>query len=430
MISSAYSYYLSQYGNRNSAKYDNSAKKPSDVKRSYGRVISMNRITPAYKVDLSPAAQKRAIDLKENARELSSIADDLTGPDGKNMTVRQKAISDNPDVVSAKYIGKGSPDVQSFDVTVHQLATPQVNIGNYLPPGSKYMQPGEYSFDISLSGLTYEFQFGISPDDTSKSVQERLARLINRSNIGITAEVFSDEMGNTALSITSKATGTTGLKPTLFDIKDNEPPDSPRGSTIHTLGLNRVSQYPANAIYTVDGKEFSSQTNYVTINNTFSLIFHQEQDEPPIAISLKADADAVVDTIEELVGGYNNLISIATDDSHGTFAGSEKLKRQFNSIAHAYGSMLSSNGLDISDNGSISVNADVIKSLAENDSLNNIFESLGNFKNAIKDTAERIAMDPMDYGNNKIIAYKNPKRLTTDPYNTSAYSGMLFNGYI
>lgn len=36
----------------------------------------------------------------------------------------------------------------------------------------------------------------------------------------------------------------------------------------------------------------------------------------------------------------------------------------------------------------------------------------------------------MDYVNNKIIAYKNPTRTYNDPYNLSAYTGMMFNGYI
>lgn len=35
----------------------------------------------------------------------------------------------------------------------------------------------------------------------------------------------------------------------------------------------------------------------------------------------------------------------------------------------------------------------------------------------------------MNYVNNKIVAYKNPKYAFNDPYNLSAYSGMMFNDY-
>ena len=48
----------------------------------------------------------------------------------------------------------------------------------------------------------------------------------------------------------------------------------------------------------------------------------------------------------------------------------------------------------------------------------------------VKTKAENIALNPMDYVNNKIIAYKNPTRTYNDPYNLSAYTGMMFNGYI
>ena len=44
--------------------------------------------------------------------------------------------------------------------------------------------------------------------------------------------------------------------------------------------------------------------------------------------------------------------------------------------------------------------------------------------------ADDISINPMNYVNNKIVAYKNPYKPVNDPYNLSAYSGMMFNGYI
>ena len=74
MISSAYSYYLSQYAARETARTDNAARRPSDLRRAYNKMLGINRLAPAYKTDVSLEAQKYAIDLKENARELSSVA--------------------------------------------------------------------------------------------------------------------------------------------------------------------------------------------------------------------------------------------------------------------------------------------------------------------------------------------------------------------
>lgn len=430
MISSAYSYYLSQYGSRQSSRRDIAARKPSDVKRSYNKLLKLNRTTPAYKTDFSIAAQKYAIDLKENARELSSIASQLSGNSSSGMIIRQSAVSDNPDVVSVEYSGRGSSGVKAFDVSVRQLATPQINSGNYLPPASKILATGEYSFDLSISDITYEFEFAVNDNDTSKSVQEKISRLINRSNIGLDASIASDDMGNTALVVKSVSTGVGGTKPVIFEVRENMTEASKKTSAVDTLGLNRVLQYPANAVYSIDNNEKTSASNVIRINHAFELTFHKVQEVPPVSISLKADADAAVDSINDLMTGYNKLISVATDDTKSSFSGSERLRKQFVSLTHAYSSLLTSSGLDINDNGSITVNVDSVKDLIDNNSLDSIFDGLSKFKDAVQDAAEQIAMNPMDYVNNKIIAYKNPHRITSDPYNPSAYTGMMFNGYV
>ena len=72
MISSVYSYYLAQYGHKTNSKYDTHTK--AQLKNTYGRVLKSNSQTPTYKTDMSEAAQKYAIDLKENAREATVTA--------------------------------------------------------------------------------------------------------------------------------------------------------------------------------------------------------------------------------------------------------------------------------------------------------------------------------------------------------------------
>ena len=106
MISSVYSYYLAQYGHKTNSKYDTHTK--AQLKNTYGRVLKSNSQTPTYKTDMSEAAQKYAIDLKENARELSNIANELSGSDGHGMVFKKSAVSDNPDAVTATFIGDSS----------------------------------------------------------------------------------------------------------------------------------------------------------------------------------------------------------------------------------------------------------------------------------------------------------------------------------
>lgn len=426
MISSVYSYYLSQYGNKSNSKYDSHTR--TQLKNTYSKVVKINSQTPVYKLDLSTAAQKYAIDLKEHARALENITEDLSdGADG-TMTFKKSAVSSNASAVNASYItdfGAASDD-ESFDINVKQLACSQLNTGNYLQPRSKHIKPGEYSFDLSINDVIYEFQFKVDNSETTNNIQNKIARLINRSNIGLTANIKEDSLGNTAINIESESTGINGTTPVIFSIKSD---DANNQLLIDTLGLDRVTQYPSNAIFDVDGDERSSMSNSITINKAYDVKLSKVTEEP-VTISLKADADSIVESLNELVAGYNNLISVTNDENNNHFQGTEKLQNEIASIARSYKKQLADSGLSLNKDGTISADKEVIINADNKDSLSHIYESLNSFKNSIKEKAEDIALNPMDYVNNKIIAYKNPLRSFPDPYNLSAYTGMMFNGYI
>lgn len=426
MISSVYSYYLSQYGNKSNSKYDSHTR--TQLKNTYSKVVKINSQTPVYKLDLSTAAQKYAIDLKEHARALENITEDLSdGTDG-TMTFKKSAVSSNASAVNASYItdfGAASDD-ESFDINVKQLACSQLNTGNYLQPRSKHIKPGEYSFDLSINDVIYEFQFKVDNSETTNNIQNKIARLINRSNIGLTANIKEDSPGNTAINIESESTGINGTTPVIFSIKSDDANNQP---LIDTLGLDRVTQYPANAIFDVDGDERSSMSNSITINKAYDVKLSKVTEEP-VTISLKADADSIVESLNELVAGYNNLISVTNDENNNHFQGTEKLQNEIASIARSYKKQLADSGLSLNKDGTISADKEVIINADNKDALSHIYESLNSFKNSIKEKAENIALNPMDYVNNKIIAYKNPLRSFPDPYNLSAYTGMMFNGYI
>lgn len=426
MISSVYSYYLSQYGNKSNSKYDSHTR--TQLKNTYSKVVKINSQTPVYKLDLSTAAQKYAIDLKEHARALENITEDLSdGADG-TMTFKKSAVSSNASAVNASYItdfGAASDD-ESFDINVKQLACSQLNTGNYLQPRSKHIKPGEYSFDLSINDVIYEFQFKVDNSETTNNIQNKIARLINRSNIGLTANIKEDSLGNTAINIESESTGINGTTPVIFSIKSD---DANNQLLIDTLGLDRVTQYPSNAIFDVDGDERSSMSNSITINKAYDVKLSKVTEEP-VTISLKADADSIVESLNELVAGYNNLISVTNDENNNHFQGTEKLQNEIASIARSYKKQLADSGLSLNKDGTISAHKEVIINADNKDALSHIYESLNSFKNSIKEKAENIALNPMDYVNNKIIAYKNPLRSFPDPYNLSAYTGMMFNGYI
>lgn len=431
MINSVYNYYAAQYGHREYSKYDTHSK--AQLKSAFGRLQKINSQTPSYKIDFSDAALKYAIDLKENARELSQIADELSDESTDSITYKRSATSSSPQVIDAEYIGDSCvQDYEPLEVTVSQLACPQTNTGNFLQPNSKPFAAGEYSFDLQVQDLTYQFEFGVNDTDTVTDTQQKIARLINQADIGLNAQLLTDGLGNSAISITSDATGIRGISPTIFHIQSQNPSDASNSNTelVSTLGLDRVTQYPANAVYSVNGTTATSVSNEVTIDNNYVLTFFDTTGKAPVTISMNTDTDAIADSIGELIGGYNNLISVTANDANEHFEGNEKLKKDFAGIAKSYNHLLNENGLSVTDNGTIAVDRDAIISAADNGTLGDIFSGLNAFKQAVQKKAEDISLNPMDYVNNKIIAYKNPLRPTNDPYNLSAYTGMIFDGYL
>lgn len=431
MINSVYNYYAAQYGHREYSKYDTHSK--AQLKSTFGRLQKINSQTPSYKIDFSDAALKYAIDLKENARELSQIADELSDESTDSITYKRSATSSSPQVIDAEYIGDSCvQDYEPLEVTVSQLACPQTNTGNFLQPNSKPFAAGEYSFDLQVQDLTYQFEFGVNATDTVTDTQQKIARLINQADIGLNAQLLTDGLGNSAISITSDATGIRGISPTIFHIQSQNSSDASDSNTelVSTLGLDRVTQYPANAVYSVNGTTATSVSNEVTIDNNYELTFFDTTGKAPVTISMNTDTDAIADSIGELIGGYNNLISVTANDANEHFEGNEKLKKDFAGIAKSYNHLLNENGLSVTDNGTIAVDRDAIISAADNGTLGDIFSGLNAFKQAVQKKAEDISLNPMDYVNNKIIAYKNPLRPTNDPYNLSAYTGMIFDGYL
>ena len=431
MINSVYNYYAAQYGHREYSKYDTHSK--AQLKSTFGRLQKINSQTSSYKIDFSDAALKYAIDLKENARELSQIADELSDESTDSITYKRSATSSSPQVINAEYIGDSCvQDYEPLEVTVSQLACPQTNTGNFLQPNSKPFAAGEYSFDLQVQDLTYQFEFGVNATDTVTDTQQKIARLINQADIGLNAQLLTDGLGNSAISITSDATGIRGISPTIFHIQSQNSSDASDSNTelVSTLGLDRVTQYPANAVYSVNGTTATSVSNEVTIDNNYVLTFFDTTGKAPVTISMNTDTDAIADSIGELIGGYNNLISVTANDANEHFEGNEKLKKDFAGIAKSYNHLLNENGLSVTDNGTIAVDRDAIISAADNGTLGDIFSGLNAFKQAVQKKAEDISLNPMDYVNNKIIAYKNPLRPTNDPYNLSAYTGMIFDGYL
>lgn len=299
---------MTTYAPKSSTPYD--THKKSELRSVYNSIVKMNKESPLFILDTSKESQQFAVDIKENARELRNTIASLGGLDEEELLNKKVAYSSNGNIATAKYIGSKKPDddFPSYEVEVEHLASPQVNLGKFLPGDEPVaLAPDTYSFDVGIDDLSYEFQFSIKASNTNRDVQARLARLINNANIGMSAQVITDENGGSALRMESDATGLKEGKKLQFAISDQR--TSKTAGVVDYLGLDYVSSPATNASFLIDGETYTSTANHYTLNNTYELQFQgvSSEEGETATIGIKTDVESLAENINTLVRGYNSF---------------------------------------------------------------------------------------------------------------------------
>ena len=426
-IDSAYAYYVMTYGNKEVSRYD--SHKKSDLRKVYNNIVKTNKESPLYKISNMDNAKRFAIDIKENAKSIQNVVASLSDKYGSFEDSFQKkvAVSSDADKIGVTYIGNGTEENQAeqFSISVEQLAAPQVNTGNYLKDNGHSFKPDSYSFDLDTNTAAYEFQYTVSEDETNLDVMNKLANLVNKSNLGITAKVQSDGHGSSALTLTSVQTGLGSGETQLFSLSPDASPGSMEAMEI--LGINKVSEAAHNSSFTLNGTQHSSLSNTFTINNAFELTLKGTTDGQAASIGFKANTDAIADNIQTLVDAFNDII--ATAESYSEEDGN-KLLNDMASLSRNNQASLEYIGLMVGDNGSITIDRDILARAVEPNRADNTFSTLKQFRDAIGNKADNVSINPMNYVNKVVVAYKNPGHNFATPYITSIYSGMMLDQYI
>lgn len=434
MISTVYNYYLSTYAKQTVSKND--THKKSELREVYNRMVKSSRKSPLYKIANTEGVQKYAIDLKETARAIKNVASSLSDSEGTVAGyTKKKAASSNNRIAVARFIGKQPEDateaelLPELSIHVQNLATPQVNRGNYLNPEGMELKVGTYSFDLSVGEYAYEFQFNIGNNDTNRSIQDKLARLINRSNVGVTAQVRTNKSGDTALQITSEATGNPGYRDTLFNISHDSNSDA--SDAVQYFGLDKIRSKPDNAHFTINGMERETVANTFSVEGKYEVTLNgaSETENDIAKIGLKPDLDTIMENVSELIGVYNNMVDLAIERSDGSYD-SGKLLREVSGMAKHHKHALDSAGFMVEKDGHINIEESLIIQSANEGTLEDSLSKLNRFKDSMIKRADNIAINPMNYVDKKLIAYPHPTKNYINPYVTSRYSGMMFNAVV
>jgi len=427
-LNTVYNHYLATYPSMRVSKYD--THKKSELRGIYHSIIKLNKESPLFLIDNTKESREFAVNLKENARQFRNTVASLGGLEESGILNKKTAYSSNSDIAAATFTGDlgNSAEIPSFDLSVKNLASEQINLGNFLPTDKKIsLPPDSYSFDIGIGDFNYEFLFGINDGETNADVQNRLARLFNNAEIGLSAEVVDDGNGNSALRLISNATGISPNKENLFHITDDK--TSKTSGAVSYLGLNTISQKASNAVFLLNGEERTSLSNHFTVHKMYELQLNgvSRKDQEPVHIGLKTDTESINENITSLIDGYNSFIrsSSAYPEEH---SGKNRFLNEMKGIVNLYHDEMESLGLAIEDGHIL---------LEDNRKLAEAFLSEGieglsvikDFTNAVLRKTNQISLNPMEYVDKKLVTYKNPGHNFVNPYITSAYSGMMFNSY-
>ena len=428
-LSNIYNHYLSNYAPKSVTRYD--AHKKSELRNVYNSIVKINKEAPLSIVDTSEATQKYVVGIKENARELRNTIASLGGSNEEEMLNRKTAFSSDEAVVTAKYIGDITEqgENETFEIAIKQLAQSQENTGLYLNKHKMGLPVGSYSFDIGINNTNYEFQFNINPGDTNFDLQNKLARLVNNSNIGLKAELKEYDNDTAALALSTTATGLDLGHNVLFNISEDK--TSKQSGVVRYLGLNDISRYPQNAMFTLNGEQRVSYSNHFTIQGRYEVTLKSlpATEDETVTIGLKPDTESLSENIHRFVGGYNEFIKAAATYQNSQ-PKSSQLIREMSRISNLYNEELGNLGISLSAEGTIQVDEAVLKSGIELSGAKESFDGMKRFANAVLNKTNAISLNPMDYVNKTIVAYKNPGKNYAPPYITSQYSGMMFNSYV
>jgi len=280
----AYNAYNSTYGNIfGSGTVRNQA-------MALGKNGAVNQQAPGQGADSSNpltawnASLKQTSNAISGLRDLGKAAASLRG--SGQVWGAGEAVSSNNNVLGATMTGSKSS--LAFDINVRQTAQGQRSSSQLFnnEEGNSF-QAGENQFSLTAGGRTFNVTANIDEDDTDEEALNKIADAVNETGSGVRAQVVTDEDGSRLVM-----TGQTGER-NAFELT---------GENIEMTD----SQEARNAMYSMDGQTYSSETNNVKIAG--GRIELELRNAGQATVSSRQDTSRASESIGDFVSAYNNTM--------------------------------------------------------------------------------------------------------------------------
>lgn len=400
------------------------AMRQKDSKNIYKSILSINKKSPLYKLQMTNEKQQFTINIKDAALFLKDQLDYVAESDNSIFS-SYKVISSDDDTASVMIINN-DPELmpEQISLKVNHMAGPQINTSYEVPSSGISNLSGAYAFTIDIEDMVYEYKFQVNPGSTNESILTKLSDFINKSKSGIKTEIISGQ-DMIKLSLISDATGAAGDP--VFTLKDTDKTGRDSIGIVSYYGLDNITQHSHNSSIEINGEHKETLRNQFTFNKSLTVMIHKEN-KNPVMIQAVPDTEPVYKSIKPLLEAFNSLVDLADNNKHN--ARSAKLIHNLNQAVISNYDALNEAGIVSLPDNHLVFSDDNIDASIKNGSLKNLFNEDSGFYHNLRKTAYNISLNPVDYLNKAVVTYPNTSAPGFySPYSASLYSGMFFSSY-
>ncbi|MCL2189203.1 MAG: flagellar filament capping protein FliD [Defluviitaleaceae bacterium] len=294
----------------------------------------------------------------------------------------------NTNGVSANGNANGNGNGYAAAVNVYQLAAAQQNTGEALPAnGAAQTQAGENNFTLERNGRSYDFSVNIQENASNRTVQQRVANEINDAQAGVRATIEANEEGQSALVLTAINTGENNAF-TIADVPDE-------GNAIATLGADVVTREAQNALYTVNGEEYSAPTNTIDLSEGITATL-QATAPDAITAATQQDVDGITAAITDMVDGFNEMRTAALEYAPQD-NGADALRRRLDNIYYDNEFSLDAIGITRGEDQLLHVNDEQLTLAVEDGTAEAQLADPFGFTGQLERLGDAIVNDPTNY---------------------------------
>lgn len=323
--------------------------------------------------------------LMNEASALRKEAEQFHSKQASSPVHTRTVTSSNQQAVTA--VAQPKSEVASYKVEVTKLAKNQKNTGNQLASTAPSTLHGNQSFRVNVGGTEQTVSFFAFKEDSNHQTMSRMAQAINREDFGVTARVIENkEKGTSQLELYSNETG---IKHS-FSIYDIE------GTSVQTSGAGQVSQTAEDAIYKVNDKTFTSDSNTVTIGEkkTISATLKQISNGELVSLSVQPNESLIVDKVASLLNRFNRFESII--DSY-SFPFSTDFRQSLQRITNEARSQFENLGIEKQEDGSLELDEQKLTEKLDKQfqQVQSALSGPNGFVTKLSKLAERIGQTPV-----------------------------------